>query len=130
MVQGIWVGSPIVDIRALAVDGKEHPVDSKDIAFQIAGREAFKIAFMAAGPVVLEPVMEIRVTIPEEFTGDVISDLTTKRERRYHHYCAGPAGRNSTLRHRFTFYHPRARRVRAEIIALPKCAVAFGAGHH
>ena len=79
MAQGILVGSPIVDIRAVAVDGKEHPVDSKDIAFQIAGREAFKIAFMAAGPVVLEPVMEIRVTVPEEFTGDVISDLTTKR---------------------------------------------------
>ncbi len=79
MAQGVLAGSPIVDIRAIAVDGKEHPVDSKDIAFQIAGREAFKIAFMAASPVLLEPVMEIRVTIPEAYTGDVMGDLTTKR---------------------------------------------------
>lgn len=79
MGQGVLAGSPIVDIRAVAVDGKEHPVDSKDIAFQVAGREAFKIAFMAANPVLLEPVMEIRVTIPEAYTGDVMGDLTTKR---------------------------------------------------
>lgn len=77
--QGILAGSPIVDIRAIAVDGKEHPVDSKDIAFQIAGREGFKKAFMLAGPVLLEPVMEIKVTVPENFTGDVMGDLSTKR---------------------------------------------------
>ncbi|RME41640.1 MAG: elongation factor G, partial [Caldilineae bacterium] len=79
MAQGILAGSPIVDLKAVVVDGKEHPVDSKDIAFQIAGREVFKQAFMNAGPVLLEPVMEVRVTVPEEFTGDVMSDLTTKR---------------------------------------------------
>ncbi|MFQ5578121.1 MAG: elongation factor G, partial [Anaerolineae bacterium] len=77
--QGVLAGSPIVDLKAVAVDGKEHPVDSKDIAFQIAGRECFKQAFLAAGPVLLEPVMEIRVTVPEENTGDVMGDLTTKR---------------------------------------------------
>ncbi len=79
MGQGVLAGSPIVDIRAVAVDGKEHPVDSKDIAFQIAGREAFKQAFLASGPVLLEPVMKIEVTIPESYTGDVMGDLTTKR---------------------------------------------------
>ncbi len=79
MAQGVLAGSPIVDIKAVAVDGKEHPVDSKDIAFQIAGREAFKKAFLEAGPVLLEPVMEIKVTVPEAYTGDVMGDLTTKR---------------------------------------------------
>ncbi len=79
MAQGVLAGSPVVDIRAIAVDGKEHPVDSKDIAFQIAGREAFKQAFLAASPVLLEPVMELRVTVPENFTGDVMGDLTTRR---------------------------------------------------
>jgi elongation factor G len=79
MVQGILAGSPIVDLKAVAVDGKEHPVDSKDIAFQIAGRECFKKAFMEAAPVLLEPIMEIKVTVPETYTGDVMGDLTTKR---------------------------------------------------
>ncbi len=76
---GVLAGSPIVDVRAIAIDGKEHPVDSKDIAFQVAGREAFKKAFMEAGPVLLEPVMEISVTVPETYTGDVMGDLSTRR---------------------------------------------------
>lgn len=76
---GVLAGSPIVDVKAIATDGKEHPVDSKDIAFQIAGRECFKQAFLQASPVLLEPIMEIKVTVPETYTGDVISDLTTKR---------------------------------------------------
>jgi elongation factor G len=76
---GILAGSPVVDLKAVVVDGKEHPVDSKDIAFQIAGRESFKQAFLGANPVLLEPVMELKVTVPDNYTGDVISDLTTKR---------------------------------------------------
>ena len=79
MLQGILAGYPVVDVKAVIVDGKEHPVDSKDIAFQIAGREVFKQAFLKAKPVLLEPVMEVSITIPENFTGDVMSDLTTKR---------------------------------------------------
>lgn len=77
--QGVLAGYPVVDVKAIIVDGKEHPVDSKDIAFQIAGREVFKEAFLKANPVLLEPIMEITITVPEAFTGDVMGDLTTKR---------------------------------------------------
>ncbi|MCB0210775.1 MAG: elongation factor G, partial [Anaerolineae bacterium] len=78
---GVIAGYPVVDIKAVVYDGKEHPVDSKDIAFQIAGREAFKLAFQAAGPILLEPIMDMVITIPEEYTGDVSGDLSTKRGR-------------------------------------------------
>lgn len=77
--QGILAGYQVVDVKAVAVDGKEHPVDSKDIAFQIAGREAFKQAFMGGGPILLEPMMELTINLPEAFTGDVMGDLSTKR---------------------------------------------------
>ncbi len=79
--QGVIAGYPVVDVRAVVYDGKEHPVDSKDIAFQIAGREAFKKAFQQAGPVLLEPIMDMAITVPEEFTGDVSGDLSTRRGR-------------------------------------------------
>ncbi len=79
--QGVLAGYPVVDVRAVVFDGKEHPVDSKDIAFQIAGREAFKLAFMQAGAILLEPIMDMAITVPEEYTGDVAGDLSTKRAR-------------------------------------------------
>jgi elongation factor G len=79
--QGPIAGYPVVDVRAVVFDGKEHPVDSKDIAFQVAGREAFRKAMMQAGPVLLEPIMEMVITVPEEFTGEVTSDLSTRRGR-------------------------------------------------
>ncbi|OQA13257.1 MAG: Elongation factor G [Chloroflexi bacterium ADurb.Bin360] len=79
--QGVLAGYPIVDVRAAIVDGKEHPVDSKDIAFQVAGREGFKQAFQQAKPVILEPMYIFTITVPEEFTGDVMSDLNTRRAR-------------------------------------------------
>ena len=78
---GGMAGYPVVDVKAIVFDGKEHPVDSKDIAFQVAGREAFKLAMQEAGPVLLEPIMTVTITIPEEYTGDVTSDITTKRGR-------------------------------------------------
>ena len=62
-------------------DGKEHPVDSKPIAFEIAGREAFKIAFADAGPVLLEPIMIVKIIVPESNMGDVLGDLNTRRAR-------------------------------------------------
>jgi elongation factor G len=77
--EGIIAGYPIVDVKVLLVDGKTHPVDSKDIAFQIAGREAFKIAFESAGPILLEPIDDLKVTLPDEFTGDVMGDLSSRR---------------------------------------------------
>jgi elongation factor G len=76
---GVIAGYPVVDVKAVVYDGKEHPVDSKDIAFQIAGREVFKLAVAGAGPVLLEPIMTVRVTVPESNMGDVIGDLTSRR---------------------------------------------------
>ncbi|MCE7945856.1 MAG: elongation factor G [Chloroflexi bacterium CFX4] len=81
MDQGVLAGCPIVNVKVAVVDGKMHPVDSKDIAFQIAGREAFKEAFMQGAPSLQEPIMSVRVVVPEENMGDVISDLTTRRGR-------------------------------------------------
>ncbi len=78
---GVIAGYPIVDVKVVVFDGKEHPVDSKDIAFQIAGREAFKEAFMAGSPVLLEPIMNVQITVPEPIMGDVMSDLNTRRGR-------------------------------------------------
>jgi len=77
--QGAIAGYPVVDLRAVVYDGKEHPVDSKDIAFQIAGREVFKKVVKGAGPTLLEPIYKVSVTVPEEYTGDIIGDLNTRR---------------------------------------------------
>ena len=77
--EGILAGYPIVDVRVSLVDGKTHPVDSKDIAFQVAGREVFKKAFEMAGPILLEPVVDLKVTIPDEYTGDIMGDLSSRR---------------------------------------------------
>ena len=79
--QGVIAGFPIVDIKAIVFDGKHHPVDSKDIAFQTAGREVFKIAMQEARPVLLEPIYSMRVTVPDEFMGDVMGDLNNRRGR-------------------------------------------------
>jgi elongation factor G len=79
MEQGVIAGYPVVDVMAAVFDGKEHPVDSKDIAFQIAGREVFKLAVQHAGPVLLEPIYKYTITVPEEYMGDVLSDLNTRR---------------------------------------------------
>lgn len=79
MEQGVIAGYPVVDVKAVVYDGKEHPVDSKDIAFQIAGREVFKRVMQEAGPALLEPIQRVAITIPEEYTGDIMGDLNTKR---------------------------------------------------
>jgi elongation factor G len=77
--EGVVAHAPVVDVKAVVTDGKEHPVDSKDIAFQIAGREAFKEAFRAAGPILLEPVYAVRVVVPSAQMGDILGDLNTRR---------------------------------------------------
>ena len=79
--QGVVAGYPVVGVNVYVTDGKEHPVDSKPIAFEVAGREAFKKAFEAAGPVLQEPVMRMRVVVPEHNMGDVLGDLNTRRAR-------------------------------------------------
>jgi len=78
---GVIAGYPVVDVHVVVFDGKMHPVDSKDIAFQVAGREAFKEAFKAANPVLLEPIMDVKITVPESMMGDIMSDLNTRRGR-------------------------------------------------
>ena len=81
MQEGVIAGYPVVDVRVTLVDGKTHPVDSKDIAFQIAGREAFKRAFLMADPVLLEPIVRLDIAVPETAIGAVIGDLNTRRGR-------------------------------------------------
>jgi elongation factor G len=79
LVEGIIAGYPIVDVGVALVDGKTHPVDSKDIAFQIAGREVFKKAFEMASPILLEPLVDLAITVPEEYTGDIMGDMSSRR---------------------------------------------------
>ncbi len=79
MKRGIIAGCPVVDVKVSLVDGKTHPVDSKDIAFQVAGREAFKKAFMMAKPILLEPIVTIDVTVPAANVGDITRDISGKR---------------------------------------------------
>jgi elongation factor G len=78
---GVIAGYPIVDVSVAVTDGKEHPVDSKDIAFQIAGREGFKAAFMRSGPVLLEPICDVEINVPDEYMGDILNDMNSRRGR-------------------------------------------------
>ena len=78
---GPIAGYPVVGVKAIVYDGKEHPVDSKEIAFQTAGRECFKKAMMQAGPILLEPIYQVAVTVPSDYMGDIMGDLNTRRAR-------------------------------------------------
>ncbi|MSV72962.1 MAG: elongation factor G, partial [Actinobacteria bacterium] len=79
MEYGVVAGYPMVDIKATLQDGAYHDVDSSELAFKIAGSMAFKDAARRAGPVLLEPVMAVEVITPEDFMGDVIGDLNSRR---------------------------------------------------
>ncbi len=81
MVEGVLAGYPVTDLKVELIDGKTHPVDSKDIAFQIAGRGVFKVAFMKAKPVLLEPIVNVEVTVPADNVGDIQGDLASRRGR-------------------------------------------------
>jgi len=81
MQEGSLAGYPVVDLKTRLYYGSFHPVDSSDICFKIAGAQALKKGLSQGQPILLEPIMNIEVTIPEEFTGDIISDLNTKRAR-------------------------------------------------
>ena len=76
---GIIAGYPLIDVKATLVDGSYHDVDSSEMAFKIAGSMAMKEAVMKASPVLLEPLMKVEVEVPEEFLGDVIGDLNSRR---------------------------------------------------
>jgi len=79
METGILAGYPMVDLKASLLDGKYHEVDSSELAFKIAGSIAFKEACQKASPVLLEPVMDVEVVTPQEFMGEVIGDLNSRR---------------------------------------------------
>lgn len=79
MESGVLAGYPVTDVKCIALDGKEHAVDSKPIAFEIAARMVFKEAFMQAGPALMEPIYCFTITVPEQFAGDVMGSLKTKR---------------------------------------------------
>jgi elongation factor G len=79
MTTGVLAGYPIDDVKVELYDGSFHEVDSNEMAFKIAGSMAFKDAAKKANPILLEPVMRVEVTVPEEYMGDVISDITSRR---------------------------------------------------
>lgn len=79
LATGIIGGFQIIDVGVKVLDGSFHPVDSSDVAFQVAGSYALKEAFKKADPVILEPIMNVQVEVPETNMGDVISDLNSRR---------------------------------------------------
>ncbi|OXM83132.1 elongation factor G [Paenibacillus rigui] len=81
MKNGVIAGFPLVDIKAVVLDGSYHDVDSNEMAFKIAGSMALKAAVDKCSPVLLEPIMKVEVTVPEEYMGDVMGDLNSRRGR-------------------------------------------------
>lgn len=81
MKEGVIAGFPIKNVKVSVYDGKEHPVDSKPVAFEIAGREVFKLCVRDAAPVLLEPIMSVRIIVPESNMGDILGDMNTRRAR-------------------------------------------------
>jgi elongation factor G len=79
MEAGVLAGYPVVDVEASILDGKEHPVDSSELAFKLAAREAFRECMTKAKPVLLEPIMNLTVFVDDQYLGDVLSDLSSKR---------------------------------------------------
>ncbi|MCI6044939.1 elongation factor G [bacterium] len=81
VIAGPLAAYPVVGVKAVLYDGSYHPVDSSEMAFKTATKMAFKDGFMAASPVLLEPIINIKVTVPDKFTGDVMGDLNKRRGR-------------------------------------------------
>lgn len=79
--RGVLAGYPMVNLKATLFDGSSHPVDSKDIAFQMAAKLAYKDGCTKAGPVLLEPIYELRITVPDNYLGDVMGDMNKRRGR-------------------------------------------------
>ena len=90
MAHGVLAGYPVVDVEVTVFDGKHHSVDSSDMAFQMAGALGFRAAADAAGLVLLEPIDEVRITVPDALTGDVMGDLSSRRGRIQGSGRAGP----------------------------------------
>src|SRR5262249_2865575 len=79
--RGYLAGYPVVDFKVVLYDGSYHDVDSNDLSFQLAGRIAFKKAMEVAKPTLLEPVMAVEITVPDEFAGAIMGDLNSRRGR-------------------------------------------------
>jgi elongation factor G len=79
--EGVLAHYPVVDVKGTLYDGSFHPVDSSEICFKIAGAQAMKKGFAQGRPILLEPIMNIKITVPNDLTGDIIGDLNTKRAR-------------------------------------------------
>ena len=80
-LSGVLAGYPVIDFKAILFDGSFHDVDSSEMAFKIAGSMAFKDGAKKANPVILEPIMRVEITVPEEYVGDVIGDMNSRRGR-------------------------------------------------
>jgi elongation factor G len=150
MAEGVLAGYPVVDVKVELIDGKTHPVDSKDIAFQIAGRGAFKDAFAKAKPTLLEPIVNVEVTAPAEFVGDLQGDLASRRGRPqgqdmlpgnltvlraviplaevadYHSRLSSITGGQGSYAMEFSHYEPVPSNVQQQIIEHSKKAAAAG----
>lgn len=143
LVDGAFAGYKIVDVKAIVYDGKEHPVDSKDIAFQIAGREVFKMAIRNAKPILLEPIYNVVVKCPDESMGDVMGDLSSRRGKiagmdaqgrfqlvkatvplaELHNYATtlrSISGGRATHTREFSHYDPVPKELEAKIVAESK----------
>ena len=81
VVKGPLAAYPVVGVKGVLYDGSYHPVDSSEMAFKMATIQAFKKGFMEAGPILLEPIMNLKVTVPDRYTGDVMGDLNKRRGR-------------------------------------------------
>ena len=81
VLKGPLAGYPVVGVKAVLYDGSYHPVDSSEMAFKTATIQAFKKGFMEAGPVLLEPIASVKVTVPDDYTGDIMGDLNKRRGR-------------------------------------------------
>ncbi|MFC2001340.1 elongation factor G [Chloroflexota bacterium] len=79
--EGVLARYPVVDVKATVYDGSFHPVDSSEICFKIAGAQAYKKGLSQAHPIILEPIMDMKITVPGDLTGDIIGDLNTKRAK-------------------------------------------------
>jgi elongation factor G len=81
MKNGVLAGYPLIDMKATIIDGSYHDVDSSEMAFKIAGSMALKAGALKADPVILEPIMKVEVTVPEEYMGDIMGDINSRRGR-------------------------------------------------
>ena len=92
MSRGIQAGYPVVDVKCSVYDGSYHSVDSSDMAFQMAGIKAFRNVSKEARPIVLEPIMNVKVVAPEEYMGDIMGSLSGKRRSHYREFYDGEKG--------------------------------------